>query len=58
MNVPFEYAHAEGYVGFEIPKFISLGVIVVIFLIALTYAVLSERAARRVEGTGRAGEPQ
>src|SRR6476469_1367604 len=25
-----EYAHAEGYVAFEVPKFISLGVIVVI----------------------------
>src|SRR6267154_68594 len=38
-----EFAHAEGYVGFEVPKFISLGVIVVIFGIALVYAVLRER---------------
>jgi YkoY family integral membrane protein len=38
-----EYGHAEGYVGFEIPKFISLGVIVVIFGIALGYALLQEK---------------
>jgi YkoY family integral membrane protein len=38
-----EYAHAEGYVAFEIPKFISLGVIVVIFGIALAYALLKEK---------------
>ena len=33
----------EGYVGFEVPKFISLGVIVVIFGIALSYALLQEK---------------
>ena len=38
-----EYGHAEGYLAFEIPKFISLGVIVVIFGAALVYAVLKER---------------
>jgi YkoY family integral membrane protein len=38
-----EYGHAEGYVDFEIPKFISLGIIVVIFGIALTYALIRER---------------
>ena len=37
------YAHAEGYVAFEVPKFISLGVIVVIFGIALSYALLKEK---------------
>jgi len=37
-----EYAHAEGYVAFEVPKFISLGVIVMIFGISLTYALLKE----------------
>jgi YkoY family integral membrane protein len=42
-----EYGHAEGYVHFEVPKFISLGVIVVIFGLALTYALLKERAERR-----------
>lgn len=37
-----EYAHLAGYIGFEIPKGISLGLIVVIFAIAFAYA-------RRVE---------
>ena len=46
-----EYGHAAGYVGFEIPKFISLGVIVVIFAIALAYALVKEKA-------GRKGEPR
>src|SRR4030088_2978761 len=32
-----EYGHTEGYLHFEVPKFISLGVIVVIFGIALGY---------------------
>jgi len=38
-----EYAHAEGWVGFEIPKFISLGIIVVIFTTALLYAMVKEK---------------
>jgi YkoY family integral membrane protein len=41
-----EYAHTEGYVAFEVPKAISLGVIVVIFAIALGYALIKERADR------------
>src|SRR3954452_25048656 len=52
-----EYAHAEGYVGFEVPKAISLGVIVVIFAIALGYALLTERAAGRGDGAPPTGEP-
>src|SRR5215831_20780205 len=32
-----EYLHSAGYVGFEIPKWLSLGLIVVIFGIALAY---------------------
>ena len=42
-----EYGHTEGYVGFEIPTFVSLGVIVVIFASALAYALLKERTERR-----------
>jgi YkoY family integral membrane protein len=38
-----EYLHTEGYIGFEIPKWLSLGLIVVIFGIALTYALLQEK---------------
>ncbi len=49
MKLLIEYAHAEGYVGFELPKFISLGVIVVIFGIALTYALLREKKAGKGE---------
>jgi YkoY family integral membrane protein len=44
-----EYAHTEGYVAFEIPKFISLGVIVAIFGLALVYALLKEKKDRRAE---------
>lgn len=33
-----EYLYATGYVGFEIPKWLSLGLIVVIFTIAFIYA--------------------
>jgi YkoY family integral membrane protein len=38
-----EYLHTEGYIGFQIPKWLSLGLIVVIFGIALTYALLQEK---------------
>ena len=38
-----EYLHAEGYIGFEIPKWLSLGLIVVIFAIALGYSIASEK---------------
>jgi YkoY family integral membrane protein len=38
-----EYLHVEGYVAFEIPKWLSLGLIVVIFAIALGYSLKLER---------------
>lgn len=41
-----EYAHAEGYVGFEIPKWLSLGLIVVILGGAWIYAKREERRLR------------
>jgi YkoY family integral membrane protein len=41
-----EYLHAEGYLGFEVPKWLSLGLIVLIFGIALTYALLQERKTK------------
>jgi predicted tellurium resistance membrane protein TerC len=37
-----EYLHTAGFIGFEIPKWLSLGLIVVIFVAAVIYA-------RRVE---------
>jgi predicted tellurium resistance membrane protein TerC len=33
-----EYLHAAHYVGFEIPQWLSLGLIVVIFAVAFVYA--------------------
>lgn len=38
-----EFLHVEGYVAFEIPKWLSLGLIVVIFGIALVIALRQER---------------
>jgi YkoY family integral membrane protein len=40
-----EYGHSEGYIGLEVPKLISLGVIVAIFASALMYALIGERRA-------------
>jgi YkoY family integral membrane protein len=42
-----EFLHAIGYVAFEIPKWVSLGLIVVIFVIAFLYARVEERRHRR-----------
>src|SRR6185503_9050124 len=38
-----EYLHSAGYVAFEIPKWLSLGLIVVIFAIALGYSLMIEK---------------
>ena len=51
-----EYGHAEGFVEFEIPKFASLGLIVVIFAIALGYALMKEKSERRAEAPRHKGE--
>jgi YkoY family integral membrane protein len=40
-----EYLHAEGYIGFEVPKWLSLGLIVVIFGASFAYA---RRVARHM----------
>jgi YkoY family integral membrane protein len=57
-----EFLHDAGYVGFEIPKWISLGLIVVIFAIALIWAriegpaetdSLSEEAEGMLAADGR-----
>jgi YkoY family integral membrane protein len=42
-----EYLHTEGYVAFEIPKWLSLGLIVIIFGIALAYSLFSEKRGQR-----------
>jgi YkoY family integral membrane protein len=41
-----EYLHGSGYIGFEFPEWLSLGLIVVIFLLALLYARRIERKRR------------
>jgi YkoY family integral membrane protein len=41
-----EYLHSEGFVGFEIPKWLSLGLIVLIFGVAFLYARRQERRDR------------
>jgi YkoY family integral membrane protein len=38
-----EYLHSAGFIAFEIPKWLSLGLIVVIFGAALAYAKFAER---------------
>jgi len=40
-----EYLHTEGYIAFEFPKWLSLGLIVVIFSVSFAYA-------RRIAGRG------
>jgi YkoY family integral membrane protein len=42
-----EYLHVEGYIGFEIPKWLSLGLIVVIFAFAFMYARAQEQRRLR-----------
>jgi YkoY family integral membrane protein len=41
-----EYLHGSGYIGFEAPKWLSLGLIVVIFAISFVYARRQERKTR------------
>jgi YkoY family integral membrane protein len=42
-----EYLHSGGYVAFEIPRWLSLGLIVVIFGMALAYALIAEKRGER-----------
>lgn len=42
-----EFGKAEGMIGLEIPRWIALGLIVVIFAVAFFYAVYQERAHRK-----------
>jgi predicted tellurium resistance membrane protein TerC len=46
LKLLIEYGHTEGYIGFEVPKFLSLGFIVIIFVISFVYARQQEK--RRV----------
>ena len=42
-----EYLHSAGYIALEIPKWLSLGLIVVIFAIALGYSMMTEKRGER-----------
>jgi YkoY family integral membrane protein len=42
-----EYGHAEGFLHFEVPKWFSLGLIIVIFALSLLYAQRVERQAEQ-----------
>jgi predicted tellurium resistance membrane protein TerC len=41
-----EFVHVEGYIAFEFPRWLSLGLIVVIFVAAFLYARTQERRGR------------
>ena len=45
IKLVIEYLHSAGFIHFEIPKWLSLGLIVVIFLAAFLYARTEERRA-------------
>jgi YkoY family integral membrane protein len=46
LKLLIEYLHTEGYVGFEVPKWLSLGLIGLIFGLALFYAMLQEKKTK------------
>jgi YkoY family integral membrane protein len=50
-----EYLHTAGYVGFEVPKWLSLGLIVLIFAVSFLYARRAEQRTVRsaTEGAAR-----
>lgn len=43
LKLVMEYAHTAGYVSFDIPKWLSLGLVVVIFVVTFLYARAQER---------------
>src|SRR5213083_27920 len=43
LKLIFEYLHSSGYVAFEIPKWLSLGLIVLIFAVSFVYGRTQER---------------
>jgi YkoY family integral membrane protein len=49
-----EYLHAEHYIGFEVPKWLSLGLIVVIFGLSFLYALRVDR--HTADSTEKAAE--
>ncbi len=53
LKLLIEYLHTEGYIALEIPKWLSLGLIVLIFCAAYAYARVAERRLQtRAERAG------
>jgi len=48
-----EFLHAEEFIGWQIPKWLSLGLIVVIFGVAFLYARRIERRSRTDDAARR-----
>jgi predicted tellurium resistance membrane protein TerC len=49
LKLLIEYLHSSHYISFEAPKWLSLGLIVVIFVISFAYARRQERKTRSHE---------
>jgi YkoY family integral membrane protein len=47
LKLLIEFAHTEGYIGFQIPKWLSLGLIIVIFAVSYWYARQHPASDRR-----------
>jgi len=52
----FEYLHSSAYVAFEIPKWLSLGLIVLIFAVSFVYGRTQERRRIRSASEQEAAE--
>ena len=58
IKLVLEYLHGAGYVHFEVPKWLSLGLIVVIFGLSFLYARKHQRITSEVTPEdSRAGSP-
>ena len=53
LKLLIEYLHTEGYIGFEVPKWLSLGLIVLIFALAFIYARRQEQTRQHRSSRGR-----
>jgi YkoY family integral membrane protein len=57
LKLCLDYMHTAGYVGFEVPQWMSLVLIVAIFVIALIYARMQGPVERKVDHLkGQAGD--
>src|SRR5437762_9645146 len=56
IKLVFEYLHSSAYVAFEIPKWLSLGLIVLIFAVSFVYSRTQERRRIRSAAEQEAAE--